>query len=81
MIVAWRREGIGGSITVASFLAFYLIHLLTAGKFPKGWGWLTFAAPGFLFLLCWYWSRKIGTPAGTACARPGGMLGHEGEEA
>jgi len=58
MILAWWKEGLGGSITVGSLLIFYMIHLATAGTFPKGGAWLAFAAPGFLFLLCWYRSRK-----------------------
>ncbi len=57
MILAWWREGLGGSITVGSLLVFYVIHRATAGTFPKGWAWLAFAAPGLLFLLCWYRSR------------------------
>ncbi|MBZ5553098.1 MAG: hypothetical protein LAO21_10285 [Acidobacteriia bacterium] len=58
MILAWWREGLGGGITVGSLLAFYMVHWTTAGAFPKGWAWLAFAAPGFLFLLLWYWSRR-----------------------
>ncbi len=67
MIVAFRKEGLGGSITVASLLAFYLVHVLTTGKIPKGWGWLIFSAPGFLYMLCWYRSRTADTDAGPAC--------------
>lgn len=63
MILGWWREGIGGSITVGSLLVFYVIHFATARTLPKGWGWLTIAAPGFLFLLCWYRSRKASTTA------------------
>jgi hypothetical protein len=63
MIVGWWREGAGGTITSGSLLGFYIIHLITAGAFPKGWAWLVFAAPGFLFLLSWYWSRKRGVIA------------------
>ena len=51
MIVAWRRDRLGGMITVASLLLFYGIHLITADAFPRGWAWLAFAAPGFLFAL------------------------------
>jgi hypothetical protein len=58
MILAWWKEGLGGSITVGSLLAFYALHLATAGTFPKGWAWLVFAAPGFLFLLSSRISRK-----------------------
>lgn len=60
MILAWWREGLGGSITVGSLIVFYGIHFATAGTFPRGWAWLAFAAPGFLFLLCcrkWGWGR------------------------
>jgi hypothetical protein len=63
MILAWWKEGLGGGITVGSLLVFYMIHLATAGTFPKGWGWLVVAAPGFLFLLCWHRSRKARTAA------------------
>ena len=58
MILAWWKEGLGGSITVGSLLAFYLLHTATAGSLPKGWGWLVLAVPGFLFLWSWKLSRK-----------------------
>jgi hypothetical protein len=60
MILGWWKEGIGGIITVGSLLVFYVIHVATAGALPKGWAWLAFAVPGFLFLISWYWSRKRG---------------------
>ncbi len=58
MILAWQREGLGGAITVGCLVVFYIIHFATVGTLPKGWGWLTLAAPGFLFLLCGYRTRK-----------------------
>ncbi len=51
MILAWWKEGLGGCVTVGSLLAFYGIHAATAGGLPRGWAFLVFAAPGFLFLL------------------------------
>jgi hypothetical protein len=60
MILAWRREGLGGGMTAGSLITFYVIHYATAGTLPKGWGWLVLAAPGFLFLLCWYRTRLEG---------------------
>jgi hypothetical protein len=63
MILAWWRESFGGSITVGSLLAFYVAHLTIADTFPKGWAWLAFAAPGFLFLLSSHLSRRPRTPA------------------
>ena len=58
MIVAWWREGLGGIVTVASLGLFYLVRLFVSGALPPGWGWLVFAAPGFLFLLAWLLSRR-----------------------
>jgi drug/metabolite transporter (DMT)-like permease len=51
MIVAWKKESLGGSITVGSLLAAYVVHFAAAGALLKGWAWLAFAAPGFLFLV------------------------------
>ncbi len=57
MIVAWRWEGLGGGITVASLAAFYLVNRLSSSGFPRGYAFVAFAAPGFMFLLCWLWTR------------------------
>lgn len=53
LTLAWWREGLGGSITVASLLLFYVLHATTAGRLPAGLGWLVLAFPGLLFLWCW----------------------------
>ena len=58
MALAWRWEGLGGGITVASLAAFYLVHRLTSSSFPRGFAFVALAAPGFLFLLCWLWARS-----------------------
>jgi hypothetical protein len=58
MILAWWKEGLGGSMTVGSLLAFYAVHFMTSGTFPKGWAWWAFAAPGFLFVLSAHLSRR-----------------------
>lgn len=63
MVVAWWKEGLGGSITVGSLLVFYVIYVATTGRFPGGWGWLTLAAPGFLFLLAWRLSPRTSIAA------------------
>lgn len=63
MVVAWWSEGLGGAITVGSLAAFYGIHFATTGRFPGGWAFLAFAAPGFLFLLSWLMSRGVSKPA------------------
>jgi hypothetical protein len=57
MAIAWRREGLGGAITVVSLIAFYLTHLLFSGGLPRGWAFVAFASPGFLFLAHWLLAR------------------------
>jgi hypothetical protein len=52
MIVAWRREGLGGSITVGSLAAFYAALRIMGGRFPGGPYFALVAAPGILFLVC-----------------------------
>jgi hypothetical protein len=54
MIVAWWKEGLGGSITVGSLCIFYLMNFILSGSLPKGWAFLVFAFPGLLFLIYWY---------------------------
>ena len=60
MIVAWWRDGLGGSITIGSLAAFYLMHYVLSQQFPGGFAFLLLALPGFLFLICW-----LGTPSRT----------------
>ena len=59
MIVAWRREGLGGGITVGSLLAFYATLRIMGGRFPGGPYFALVAAPGILFLVCWLLSRGV----------------------
>jgi hypothetical protein len=63
MVVAWRWEGLGGGITVGSLAAFYLLYHLISSWFPPGPYFVIFAAPGFLFLLCWLLTRSTRSPA------------------
>ena len=56
LILAWRWEGLGGSLTVGGLAAFYVTWWLH-GKHPRGPFFLLVAAPGFLFLLYWTASR------------------------
>ena len=52
MVAGWWREGLGGSITVGSLAAFYLVDRLLSSGFPRGFAFVALAAPGFLFLIC-----------------------------
>ncbi|MFN7929179.1 MAG: hypothetical protein U0Y68_14775 [Blastocatellia bacterium] len=52
MVLGWWKEKLGGIVTMASLLAFYLIYGgLVRGNMAMGWYFVLFAAPGFLFLL------------------------------
>ena len=52
MVVAWRKESWGGSITVVSLFAFYGVYgYWLSGAFPRGWAFVVFSAPGILFLV------------------------------
>ncbi len=64
MIVAWRWEGLGGGITMASLAAFYLVNHLSSSSFPRGFAFVALAAPGLLFLVCWLWTRFSAKPHG-----------------
>lgn len=59
MIIAWWREGIGGAITVGSFVLFYFIYFAFSHTHPKGLAWFVFALPGFLFLIYWFLTRRL----------------------
>jgi len=49
-VLAFRREGLGGMVSVGSLGAFYLWNLITRGGLPGGPFFVLFAFPGFLFL-------------------------------
>ncbi|MFP3895401.1 MAG: hypothetical protein ACLFV5_00985 [Anaerolineales bacterium] len=53
LVVAWWHEGLGGTITVSSLLAFYVLLWGFDGHFPRGPYFALVAAPGVLFLLLW----------------------------
>ena len=63
--IAWRREGLGGAVTVVCQLVclpILLIHWPITEDFPRHlvapYGtWLVVTVPGVLFLLSWWRSR------------------------
>ena len=60
MIIAWRKEAVGGFLTVASLICFYVVYGYLFRNHIGGWFFLAFAAPGFLFLFHWLLSRVTG---------------------
>jgi hypothetical protein len=53
MVIAWWKEGWGAAITVGSLAGFYVVWGSLLGNHIGGWAFVTFASPGFLFLLHW----------------------------
>jgi hypothetical protein len=61
MLLAWRKELLGGAITAASLLGFYAWHFSVSGKLSAGPWFILLAAPGILFLvasLTERWERR-----------------------
>ena len=57
--VAWWKEGLGGAISIACVLGFYLVYgLMLNGRLNQGWAFFVLASPGFLFLVSWLRSRS-----------------------
>ena len=51
LVLSWRRELIGGTITIASIVGFYLVYgLLLNLSVEQGWALLLFLIPGLLFV-------------------------------
>lgn len=58
-LLAWKKERLGGIITVGSFMSFYLVELIIKGRFPRGPYFALVAVPGLLFLICQFLSHTI----------------------
>jgi len=60
MIVAWRREILGGVIAASSLAAFHALLLLDGSRPAAGWWFLVFASPAFVLLACGVTTRFAG---------------------
>lgn len=58
LVLAWRREGLGGAITVGSLVIFYLLHALLGHGLPRGPWFALIATPGLMFLICRWLMRN-----------------------
>ena len=61
--VAWRRESVGGVLTLVSLALFYLWMLARSGRFPASPYFLLLAAPGFLHIASALLARRATGPA------------------
>ena len=58
MLISWRRELEGSLWSLASLAGFYLVYeVIVTGRPPRGWAFLVFTAPAFLFLASWFAGR------------------------
>ena len=51
LILAWRREALGGAIALGSLFAFYVVEYAASGNLAGGPWFGLIAFPGLLFLL------------------------------
>lgn len=51
MVIAWKRERLGGIITICSLIVFYMLIIIPRDAFRATPTFLILAGPGFLFLL------------------------------
>lgn len=51
LAIGWFKPSIGGVVCLLSLSAFYLLDYVDYGRFPKGWAFIAFSSPGFLFLI------------------------------
>ena len=65
-LVAWRWEGLGGVLVIGGWLAAILWdHVIYDRWLPArvvAMTGLLFTTPGWMFLLCWFLSRKASYP-------------------
>ena len=57
MVLDWWRELPRGVVAALCPGLFYLVHLVTAGRLPRGLFFFLFSLPGFLFIISWALSR------------------------
>ncbi|MDH3529849.1 MAG: hypothetical protein OEQ28_09810 [Acidobacteriota bacterium] len=71
-IVGWKREILGGSISLLSLLCFYGVYgLFLSGRFPGGIAFLIFSLPGFIFLAAGFYAEAaIGRSASSPADSP-----------
>ena len=58
LLLGWKWELVGGSLTLAGMVAFYLIDFAFSGSFPQGPFFLMIAFPGVLFIIAGLLSNK-----------------------
>jgi len=64
LLLGLKWEMLGGLISIVAIVLFLLLLTLTGRSFGRySWIWAIFWAPGILYLLSWYVSRRAGRPS------------------
>jgi hypothetical protein len=63
LLVGWRREGLGGALTVGSLAVFAVLEWLKTGTVRQLVPFALIGLPGLLFLCCAAWSGGRGKGA------------------
>jgi glucose-6-phosphate-specific signal transduction histidine kinase len=58
LIVSWKKELIGAVTTIVSILMFYILIIIPRSAYAVIPTTLIITGPAFLFLICWFLSRK-----------------------
>jgi hypothetical protein len=59
MVVAWRRQVIGGALSLGGMILFFAVEFAVNGRLPRGFALYLMLLPGALFLLSSFLSRRI----------------------
>lgn len=63
MALAWWKEGLGATVTLACGLGIYLYFYATRGELMRAPAFLYFASPGFFFALSAWMRRRRSDPS------------------
>lgn len=51
LIISFWKELYGGIVTILGIILYYYFHYIQTGNTPKGWAFIIFSLPGFLFFI------------------------------
>jgi hypothetical protein len=59
LILSWFFEGTGSTLTIASIIAFYLVHYFSEGKLPGGPFFMITGVPSVFFLVSMFIRKQM----------------------
>jgi hypothetical protein len=67
MVVAWRRQMIGGAVSLGGMILFFVVEFAVRGGMPRGLLLYLMLLPGILFLLSGFINKRV---SGKTCEMP-----------